>query len=150
MIANMMEQIDNFGASEAYRAATWEGKQEFIKAVYAMEVVIEQVTDKYRNKKTPKGEFVACCLLDYFYDVSPLEGNLQEQMESIFGDEPVLAQYTEFLSGIASNIHQIVREIKKVYKNNKAEILDLITNADGSVDLEEINDCSREYLQPWY
>ena len=54
--------------SKAWHTATPEQRRKFISAGVTFDTVINHYADKYRTKKTLKGEFIACVLWDFYYD----------------------------------------------------------------------------------
>lgn len=74
--ANLLPfSVDELVKSKAWHDATPEQRRKFISASITFDTVLTHYADKYREKKTIKGEFIACVLWDFYYDLfcNPLE-----------------------------------------------------------------------------
>ena len=74
--ANLLPfSVDELVKSKAWHDATPEQRRKFISAGVTFDSVLTHYADKYRAKKTIKGEFISCVLWDFYYDLfcNPVE-----------------------------------------------------------------------------
>lgn len=102
--ANLLPfSVDELVKSKAWHDATPEQRRKFISAGVTFDTVLTHYADKYRAKKTVKGEFIACVLWDFYFDLfcSPVEnGSFDfelDQVYQVFDGKASIDQYSERL-----------------------------------------------------
>lgn len=150
--------IDDAVKSKAYRKATPEQRQQFVSNATTFATMIDYYADKYRAKKTLKGEFIACVLRDFYWDMleTPCESeNLDENLtlwyEDPEGKKTALEIYSEELLDQAIHAKRWIKILKATYKDDKESIrLKAIDNRTGKVNLNRVNDFSEDYRGIFY
>ena len=142
--------------SKAWRTATPEQRRKFISAGVTFDTVINHYADKYRAKKTLKGEFIACVLWDFYYDLfgTPVEsGSFDYELEYWYDSEDEKApidNYSERLLDEAIDPKRWIKVLKQAYRENKEKIIEGTTDKNGEIDLDLVNDFSVEYRDYLY
>lgn len=144
--------------SKAYHEATPEQRQQFVSNATTFATMIDYYADKYRAKKTLKGEFIACVLRDFYWDMleTPCESeNLDENLtlwyEDPEGKKTALEIYSEELLDQAIHAKRWIKILKATYKDDKESIrLKAVDNRTGRVNLNRVNDFSEDYRDILY
>lgn len=143
--------------SNAWRNATPDQRRKFISAGVTFDAVINHYTDKYRAKKTLKGEFIACVLWDFYFDLfcNPMEQGdaFDFELEHVypdFGEKAPIDQFSERLLDEALHPKRWIKLLKQAYRENKKEIIEGATVESGEIDLDLVNDFSVEYRDYLY
>ena len=143
--------------SKAWYDATPEQRRKFISAGVAFDAVLNHYADKYRAKKTLKGEFIACVLWDFYFDLfcNPVEhyNSFDYELECVYSgynDKPLIDNYSERLMDEATDPEHWIKALKKAYRENKKEIVKGATDENGNIDLDLVNDFSVEYRDYLY
>lgn len=140
--------------SNAWHSATPEQREELISAGVTFYTVLKHYANKYRAKKTVKGEFIACVLWDFYYDLfaGPVEnGGFDYELGWIYdADINNIDEYIKFLVNEALHPKSWIKKLKKAYQENKKDIIKDATDENGNIDLDLINDFSVEYRDYMY
>ena len=138
--------------SKAWHDATPEQRRKFISASVTFDTVHTHYADKYRAKKTIKGEFIACVLWDFYYDLfsDAVEQGNEFDFELDYYYENDIDQYSERLLGEALHPKRWIKVLKQAYRENRKEIIKGATDENGNIDLDLINDDSVEYRDYMY
>lgn len=155
--ANLLPfSVDELVKSKAWHDATPEQRRKFISAGVTFDSVLTHYADKYRAKKTIKGEFISCVLWDFYYDLfcNPVEnGSFDfelDQVYQVFDGKASIDQYSERLLDEARHPKRWIKRLKEAYRENKAKIIEGATDKNGNIDLDLINDFSVEYRDYLY
>lgn len=156
--ANLLPfSIGELVKSKAWHDAAPEQRIKFISAGVTFDTVLTHYADKYRAKKTIKGEFIACVLWDFYYDLfcNPLEqGNgfdfELEHVYQVVDEKAPIDQYSERLLDEALHPKRWIKRLKLAYRENKVRIIASAMDDNGKLDLELINDDSVEYRDYLY
>lgn len=154
--ANLLPfSVDELVKSKAWHDATPEQRRKFISASITFDTVLTHYADKYRAKKTVKGEFIACVLWDFYYDLfcNPVENGFEYELDTVYSaidDKAPVDQYSERLLDEALHPKHWIKVLKQAYRENKKEIIEGATDENGNVDLDLINDDSVEYRDYLY
>ena len=151
--ANLLPvSVDELVKSKAWHDATPEQRRKFISAGVTFDTVLTHYADKYRAKKTVKGEFIACVLWDFYYDLfsNPVEQGNEFDFELDYYYENDIDQYSERLLGEALHPKRWIKVLKQAYRENRKEIIKGATDENGNIDLDLINDDSVEYRDYMY
>ena len=76
---NIPFDINPVAKSKAWHNATPEIRQKFVSNATTFATMINYYADKYRAKKTLKGEFFACVLWDFYWDMLETPCNYLDQ-----------------------------------------------------------------------
>ena len=142
--------------SKAWHTATPEQRRKFISAGVTFDTVINHYADKYRAKKTLKGEFIACVLWDFYYDLfgtSVESGSFDYELEYWYDSEDgksLLDNYSARLLDEATHPKRWIKILKQTYKADKEEIKTGATDKNGKINLDLVNDFSVEYRDCLY
>ncbi|OTA85957.1 hypothetical protein [Limosilactobacillus reuteri] len=142
--------------SKAWYDATPEQRRKFISAGVTFDAVLNHYADKYRAKKTLKGEFIACVLWDFYFDLfcNPVEnGSFDfelDQVYQVFDGKASIDQYSERLLDEARHPKRWIKRLKQAYRENKEKIIEGTTDKNGEIDLDLVNDFSVEYRDYLY
>ena len=144
--------------SEAWHKATPEQRQKFVSAAVTFETVINETAKKYRAKKTLKGEFIACCLYDFFWDIfeAPIDNEvLDDELEHWYDldddSKTGLECFSEALLDHALHIKRDIKMLKETFHEDHDIIVKEATNEKtGQVDPKLLNDFSSEYFDCLY
>lgn len=141
--------------SKAWHDATPEQRRKFISAGVTFDSVLTHYADKYRAKKTVKGEFIACVLWDFYYDLfcNPVENGFDYELDTVYqavDEKAPIDQYSERLLDEALHPKRWIKVLKQAYRENKAKIIKSATDENGNIDLDLINDDSVEYRDYLY
>ena len=150
--------IDDAVKSKAYRKATPEQRKQFVSSATTFATIIDYYADKYHAKKTLKGEFIACVLRDFYWDMleTPCESkNLDENLALWYEDpeekKTALEIYSEELLDQAIHAKCWIKILKAAYKDDKERIKQKVTdNQTGKVNLNRVNDFSEDYRDIFY
>ena len=150
--------IDDAVKSKAYRKATPKQRQQFVSSATTFATMIDYYADKYRAKKTLKGEFIACVLRDFYWDMletpcesESLDENLELWYEDPEGKKTALEIYSEELLDQAIHAKRWIKILKAAYKDDKERIKQKVTdNQTGKVNLNRVNDFSEDYRDIFY
>lgn len=150
--------IDDAVKSKAYHKATPEQRQKFVSNATTFATMIDYYADKYRAQKTLKGEFIACVLRDFYWDMleTPCESeSLDENLELWYEDpeekKTALEIYSEELLDQAVHAKRWIKILKTAYKDDKERIkLKVTDNQTGKVNLNRVNDFSEDYRDILY
>lgn len=151
--ANLLPfSVDELVKSKAWHDATPEQRRKFISASVTFDTVLTHYADKYHAKKTVKGEFIACVLWDFYYD---LFSDAVEQSNGFdFGldyyYENNIDNFSERLLGEALHPKRWIKVLKQAYQENRKDIIKGATDENGNIDLDLINDFSVEYRDYLY
>lgn len=151
--ANLLPfSVDELVKSKVWHDATSEQRRKFLSASITFDTVLTHYADKYREKKTIKGEFIACVLWDFYYDLfcSPLEQGNGFDFELGYYYENNIDNYSERLLDEAIDPKRWIKVLKQAYRENKAKIIEGVIDRDGNIDLDLINDFSVEYRDYLY
>ncbi len=156
--ANLLPfSVDELVKSKAWHDATPEQRRKFISAGVTFDSVLTHYADKYRAKKTIKGEFISCVLWDFYYDLfcNPVEqGNTFDyELDTVYqavDEKAPIDQYSERLLDEALHPKRWIKVLKQAYRENKAKIIKSATDENGNIDLDLINDDSVEYRDYLY
>lgn len=145
--ANLLPfSVDELVKSKAWHDATPEQRRKFISAGVTFDSVLTHYADKYRAKKTIKGEFISCVLWDFYYE---LQGNGFD-FESGWYYENNIDNYSKRLLDEALHPKRWIKVLKQAYRENKKDIIKGATNENGDIDLESIGDFSVKYRDYLY
>ena len=138
--------------SKAWHDATPEQRRKFISASVTFDTVLTHYADKYRAKKTIKGEFIACVLWDFYYDLfcNSMEQGNEFDYELGFYYENNIDNFSERLLDEALHPKRWIKVLKQAYQENKREIIKGATDENGNINLDLINDFSIEYRDYLY
>ena len=138
--------------SKAWHDATPEQRRKFISASITFDTVLTHYADKYREKKTIKGEFISCVLWDFYYDLfcNPLEQGNGFDFELGYYYENNIDNFSERLLDEALHSKRWIKVLKQAYQENKGEIIKGATDENGNINLDLINDFSIEYRDYMY
>lgn len=144
--------------SKAYHEATPKQRQQFVSNAIAFATMIDYYADKYHAKKTLKGEFIACVLRDFYWDMletpcesEVLDENLAWWYEDPEGKKTALEIYSEELLDQAIHAKRWIKILKATYKDDKERIkLKATDNRTGRVNLNRVNDFSENYRDILY
>ena len=155
--ANLLPfSVDELVKSKAWHDATPEQRRKFISAGVTFDSVLTHYDDKYRAKKTIKGEFISCVLWDFYYDLfcNPVENgsfDLElDQVYQVFDGKASIDQYSERLLDEARHPKRWIKRLKEAYRENKVRIIESAMDDHGNIDLDLINDDSVEYRDYLY
>ena len=155
--ANLLPfSVDELVKSKAWHDATPEQRRKFISAGVTFDSVLTHYADKYRAKKTIKGEFISCVLWDFYYDLfcNPVEnGSFDfelDQVYQVFDGKASIDQYSERLLDEARHPKRWIKRLKEAYRGNKVRIIESAMDDHGNIDLDLINDDSVEYRDYLY
>ena len=156
--ANLLPfNVDELVKSKAWHDATPEQRRKFISAGVTFDSVLTHYADKYRAKKTIKGEFISCVLWDFYYGLfcNPVEqGNTFDyELDTVYqavDEKAPIDNYSERLLDEALHPKHWIKVLKLVYRENKAKIIEGATDENGNIDLDLINDFSVEYRDYLY
>ena len=153
--ANLLPfDMTELAKSKVWHSATTEQRKKFISASVTFNTVLTHYADKYRAKKTIKGEFIACVLWDFYYDlfVEPVEdGSFEYELDWIYdASSNNLDKYSKYLVDEAIHAKNWIKKLKKAYRENKKDIIKGATDENGNIDLDLINDFSVEYRDYMY
>ena len=156
--ANLLPfNVDELVKSKAWHNATPEQRRKFISAGVTFDTVLTHYADKYRAKKTVKGEFIACVLWDFYFDLfsNPVgQGNAFDyELDTVYqavDEKAPIDQYSERLLDEALHPKRWIKVLKQAYRENKAKIIESATDENGNVDLDLINDAPVEYRDYMY
>ncbi|MCD5424412.1 hypothetical protein [Limosilactobacillus fermentum] len=133
--------------SRAWHNATPEQRRKFISAGIAFDTVLTHYADKYRAKKTVKGEFIACVLWDFHFDLfsNPVGRGTAFDYEldtgyQTFDEKAPIDLYSERLLDEALHPKHWIKASKLAYRENKVKIIEGGTDENGNVDLDLVND----------
>lgn len=142
--------------SKAWHNATPEQREKFISAGVTFDTVLTHYADKYRAKKTVKGEFIACVLWDFYYDLfcNPVENGLFDfELDTVYqavDEKAPIDNYSESLLDEAFHPKRWIKALKQAYRENKKDIIEGATDEDGNINLDLINNFSAEYRDYLY
>lgn len=144
--------------SKAYHEATPEQRQKFVSSATTFVTMIDYYADKYHAKKTLKGEFIACVLRDFYWDMletpcesEDLDENLALWYEDPEGKKTALEIYSEELLDQAIHAKRWIKILKATYKDDKEQIkLKATDNRTGRTNLNLVNDFSEDYRDILY
>jgi hypothetical protein len=138
--------------SKVWHNATSEQRRKFIKASVTFDTVLTHYADKHRAKKTVKGEFIACVLWDFYYDLfnNAVEQGNEFDYELGYCYENNIDNFSERLLDEALNPKRWIKVLKQAYQENKKEIIKGATDENGNINLDLINDFSVEYRDYLY
>lgn len=144
--------VDVLIKSKAWHDATPEQRRKFISAGVTFDSVLTHYADKYRAKKTIKGEFIACVLRDFYFDLfsNPVEQGKAFDYELGWYYENNIDRYSKRLLVEALHPKRWIKALKQAYQENKEDIIKGATNENGDIDLDLINDFSVEYRDYLY
>lgn len=151
--ANLLPfSVDELVKSKAWHDATPEQRRKFISAGVTFDSVLTHYADKYRAKKTIKGEFISCVLWDFYYDLfcNPLEQGNGFDFELGYYYENNIDNYSERLLDEAIDPKRWIKVLKQAYRENKEKIIEGTTDKNGEIDLDLVNDFSVEYRDYLY
>ncbi|MCI6367830.1 MAG: hypothetical protein MR804_02720 [Limosilactobacillus reuteri] len=151
--ANLLPfNVDELVKSKAWHNATPEQRRKFISAGVTFDTVLTHYADKYRAKKTVKGEFISCVLWDFYYDLfcNPIEQGNGFDFELGYYYENNIDNYSERLLDEAIDPKRWIKVLKQAYRENKEKIIEGATDKNGNIDLDLINDFSVEYRDYLY
>ena len=141
--------------TDTWATLTHQERQDFIAAGVTFNRTIEYYAAKYRNKHTLKGEFIACILYDFYFDLfeTPLN-SLRYELDNTYLDDNLhqeIKNYTDRLLEEAMHPHRWIKVLKKIYHDNKQDIIKNSTDdKTGKIDLKLVNDFSVEYRDYLY
>lgn len=154
---NIPFDIEDATKSKAWHDATPEVRQNFVSSATTFATMITYYADKYRAKKTLKGEFIACVLWDFYWDiletpVSYLDDELRQYYNTAdeFDGKTPLENYSEALLDQAVHAKRWIKILKKNYKADEPQITAMATDDDGKLNLDLVNDFSAEYRDLFY
>ena len=138
--------------SKAWHDATPEQRRKFISASVTFDTGLTHYADKYRAKKTIKGEFIACVLWDFYYDLfcNSMEQGNGFDFELGYYYENNIDNFSERLLDEALHPKRWIKVLKQAYQENKGEIIKGATDENGNINLDLINDFSIEYRDYLY
>ncbi|WPU43563.1 hypothetical protein [Limosilactobacillus reuteri] len=149
--------VNELVKSKAWHDATPEQRRKFISAGVTFDSVLTHYADKYRAKKTIKGEFIACVLWDFYFDLfsNPVEqGNAFDyELDTVYhtvDEKAPIDLYSERLLDEALHPKHWIKVLKLAYRENKVKIIEGATDENGNIDLDLINDDSVEYRDYLY
>ena len=151
--ANLLPfSVDELVKSKAWHDATPEQRRKFISAGVTFDSVLTHYADKYRAKKTIKGEFISCVLWDFYYDLfcNPIEQGNGFDFELGYYYENNIDNYSERLLDEAIDPKRWIKVLKQAYREDKEKIIEGATDKNGNIDLDLINDFSVEYRDYLY
>ena len=143
--ANLLPfSVDELVKSKVWHDATPEQRRKFLSASITFDTVLTHYADKYREKKTIKGEFIACVLWDFYFDLfaGPVEnGSFDYELDWIYdADRNSIDEYVKYLVDEAIHAKNWIKKLKKAYRENKKDIIEGATDENGNIDLDLIND----------
>ena len=155
--ANLLPfDMTELAKSKAWHNATPEQREKFISASVTFNTMLTHYADKYRAKKTVKGEFIACVLWDFYYDLfcNPVENGLFDfELDTVYqavDEKAPIDNYSESLLDEALHPKRWIKVLKQAYRENKKDIIEGATDENGNVNLDLINDFSAEYRDYLY
>ena len=156
--ANLLPfSVDELVKSKAWHDATPEQRRKFISAGVTFDTVLTHYADKYRAKKTIKGEFISCVLWDFYFDLfsnTVVQGNAFDyELDTVYqavDEKAPIDQYSERLLDEALHPKRWIKVLKQAYRENKVRIIESATDENGNVDLDLINDAPIEYRDYMY
>ena len=151
--ANLLPfNVDELVKSKAWHDARPDQRRKFISAGVMFDSVLTHYADKYRAKKTVKGEFISCVLWDFYFDLfsdAVEQGNgFDSELDYYYEND--IDQYSERLLDEALHPKRWIKVLKQAYRENKAKIIEGATKENGDIDLNLINDFSVEYRDYLY
>lgn len=143
--------------SKEWYKATPEQREKFISAGVAFTTMISYYAEKYRTKKTLKGEFIACVLWDFYYDLfdhqltaDGFDFELATTYQQIDENEPI-DNFAERLLDEAIHSKKWIKKLKLAFRENREKIeQDAMNEQTGKIDLGLVNDFSVEYRDYLY
>ena len=155
---NIPFDIEPVTKSKTWQDTAPEIRQKFVANATTFATMINYYADKYRAKKTLKGEFFACVLWDFYWDMleTPCESeNLDENLALWYEDpeekKTALEIYSEELLDQAIHAKRWIKILKAAYKDDKERIKQKVTdNQAGKVNLNRVNDFSEDYRDIFY
>lgn len=149
--------IEPVTKSKAWHDATPEIQQKFVSNATTFATMINYYADKYRAKKTLKGEFFACVLWDFYWDILETPCHYFDQELAQWYANPTKSKqtaleiYSNALLDQAIHAKRWIKILKTIYKYKKATIKEMATNEDtGKIDLDLVNDFSADYRDIFY
>lgn len=143
--------------SKAWQKATPEQRKKFISAGVAFTSMINYYAKKYRANKTLKGEFIACVLWDFYYDLFEnqlREGAFDFELDAAYprvDEKEPIDNFSERLLDEAIHSKKWIKKLKRAYRENENEIRQKAYSADlNMIDKDLINDFSVEYRDYLY
>lgn len=153
---NIPFDVEPATKSKAWRDATPEVRQKFVSNDTTFATMINYYADKYRAKKTLKGEFFACVLWDFYWDIleTPchyLDQDLAQWYTDPDSKQTSLEVYSDVLLDQAIHSKRWIKILKTTYKYKKATIKEMATDEEtGKIDLDLVNDFSADYRDIFY
>ena len=150
---NIPFDINPVAKSKAWHNATPEVRQKFVADATTFATIIDYYADKYRAKKTLKGEFFACVLWDFYWDMLETPYMLETPCNYLDqeGKKSALEVYSDALLDQAVHAKRWIKVLKKTYKLDKTKIKEMATDEDtGKIDLDLVNDFSADYRDIFY
>lgn len=80
----------------------------------------QAIADKYKAKKTLKGQFIGSILMDWLYDVNYALDLIND--ETVIYTWKTQEAYDDYLLTSMLNAKFIIKQCKDIYKNNREEI----------------------------
>lgn len=138
--------------SKAWHNATPEQRREFIKAGTTFATILTHYADKYRAKKTLKGEFIACVLWDFYYNLFGTKVEQEQGFDFELGYyyENNIDNYSKRLLEEATDPKRWIKVLKQAYRENKEQITEDASDGNGQIDRDLVNDFSVEYRDYLY
>lgn len=96
----------------------------------------DKIANDYLAKKTMKGAFVRCVIMDWLYDIN--FAMTEKTMNDEMGGEK---EYLNYLKSSMVYKKEIIRQIESMYDNDEDGIKKRLANGE----LDYINDFSHEY-----
>lgn len=153
---NIPFDIDPVTKSKAWHDATPKVRQKFVSNAATFATMINYYADKYRAKKTLKGEFFACVLWDFYWDILETPCHyFNQELERWYADpeskQTSLEVYSDVLLDQAIHAKRWIKILKTTYKYKKGTIKEMATNEEtGKIDLDLVNDFSADYRDIFY
>lgn len=153
---NIPFDINPVTKSKAWQDAAPEIRQKFVANATTFSTMINYYADKYRAKKTLKGEFFACVLWDFYWDMLETPCNyLDQDLAQWYADpenkQTSLEVYSNVLLDQAIHAKRWIKILKTTYKYKKAVIKEMATDEDtGKINLDLVNDFSADYRDIFY
>lgn len=153
---NIPFDIEPVTKSKAWHDATPEVRQKFVSNATTFATMINYYAEKYRAKKTLKGEFFACVLWDFYWDILEtschyFDQELAQWYADPEGKQTSLDVYSNVLLDQAIHSKRWIKILKTTYKYKKATIKEMATDEEtGKIDLDLVNDFSADYRDIFY
>lgn len=149
-------QDNNLAESDTWHRATPEQQRKLVNAVVTFSNLIDVNAQEYRAKQTLEGEFVACVLYDWFFDLvepglTTLDYELDTTYQPVDNVTSAIDYFSNRLLDDSSDMANKIKILKRTYKEDEERIKELATDDEtGQIDLGLVNDFSAEYRDSLY